>query len=48
MSKLSNIKELMSEGAVPLSVNGLNLSKLVGRVGGTSRISPPLGAFGFT
>ena len=35
-------------GAVPFKVNGLYLSKLDARVGATSRISPPLGALGFT
>ena len=33
-------------GALPFSVNGLYLSKFVMRSGGTSSISPPLGAFG--
>ena len=42
------MSEPMPNGGVPLRVKGLNLSKLVGRVGGTMRISPPLGAVGLT
>ena len=39
--KLSIINVLMPYGAVPRRVNGLNLSKLVGRVGGTSGFRRP-------
>ena len=36
----------MEGGALPFNVKGLYLSKLDWRVGGTSTISPPLGAAG--
>ncbi len=47
VSSVSKTRLESPGGAVPFSVNGLYLSKLVLRVGGTSRNSPPFGAFGF-
>ena len=48
VSRVSNTSAPSPGGAVPLSVNGLYLSKLVMRSGGTSSMSPPFGAFGLT
>src|SRR4051812_49859936 len=46
--RLSKTSAPRPGAALPFSVNGLNLSKLVSRVGGTSCRSPPFGASGLT
>ena len=48
VSRLSNSRSPRKEGAVPLSVKGLYLSKVEMREPATRRSSPPLGACGFT
>jgi len=48
MASVSNMKIITPAGELPLTVNGLNLSKLVRRSGLRRYSVPPLGASGFT